>query len=725
MAHNPEHEIDQSKLTRDLRPASARFSAALFRPGTFSLVMVALIAVQLVTPCLWPIWTLIVGHMVATFKERTFSMPLRIPKDLGGKDPSDYTEQVAATSWLFGLIPETRTVRTLMMAGGIFYAGYLRSQAPYERGRELWLTNADCRTHLFLAGTTGGGKSDTLMGIAYNSLCWGSGTIYGDGKASATVPFCLWSLARRLGREDDFLVLNYLTGGEDPFKAMVEREHADQTGRLHLAQSNSMNPFADGAADFLLQLTASIIPRATGENVKWQQKAVNMIDALFRALCYKRARGELEISVAIIRHYLGLQNLVTLYLEGRAGKLPELAYLPIKAYFETGLPGFRPELAEAPDKWDSEVYNQHGYMTGEFARILSLLTDTYGYIFQDRYPDVDIPDVLQNNRILVVMIPPLEKSASEAAALGKLYASQVRLSMAQDLGHQLEGTKAEVLDTNPTNAPNPYIIINDELATYFAEGMATMFAQARELNYMMVASVQDVQGLKRSDAGAESASVIANTKIKWTLALEDPEDTFELFRKVGGDAYVSVLSRHEAVNGSFSTSFKPQGQSEIEKRNRITLSELKKLNPGEGFLIFKDRVAPCASFYIPDADKKSEKLPLHINRFIQVARPRMANMPRDAQRIRGSENRFADYILAQLRRCEAPFYPTLDDPILTAVKSAASHMNEIERFSVDPVERGIVLFQAARHALHSARQSGRSGHLHQVAPLEIDDDDDD
>ncbi len=721
---NPEHEIDTASLTRDTRPAATRLRAELYRPGPFASLLIVMLAAQLWLAAFWPCWLAAALYLVTGFNERAYRMPLRRPKDIGGKDPSDYEEHLESTSWLFGLFPATRVVRAYMAAGGIFFAGYLRAREIRERGRELWFNSSDCRSHLFLASTTGGGKTMTLLGMTYNALCWGSGSVYADGKASATVPFSVWSLCRRLGREDDFLVVNYLTGGIDPFENIVAREKAGSEGVLHLAQSNTMNPFGDGAADFLLQLVASIIPKASGEGVKWQQRAINLLDALFRALCYKRARGEIDISVSVIRHYLALNNLVQLYLEGQAGRLPELAYLPIKAYFELGLPGFRPELAERPEEWDKEVFNQHGYLTGEFSRILSLLSDTYPYIFLDRYPEVEVPDVLQNDRVLVVMIPPLEKSPSEAAALGKLYVSQVRLSMARDLGHRLEGSKAEVLDTNPTNAPHPYIIINDELATYFAEGTATMYAQARELNYMMVASVQDVQGLKRSDAGAESASVIANTKIKWTLALEDPADTFELFQKAAGDVYVSAVKGHQAVAGNFSTSFAARDDSNVEKHERIGLDDLKKLAPGEGYLIFKDQVVPCASFHIPDTEKLSERLPMHINRFVQVASPRLERMPATAQRVRGGERALADNILAQLTLCDQPIYPKLDDPIFAAVKTAASHMNEIERFAVSPEERGIVLFQAARQALSTARASGRPPNWHQEQVPDPDPDDD-
>ncbi|MRT44642.1 hypothetical protein FGX00_02090, partial [Xylella fastidiosa subsp. multiplex] len=85
--------------------------------------------------------------------------------------------------------------------------------------------------------------------------------------------------------------------------------------------------------------------------------------------------------------------------------------------------------------------------------------------------------------------------------LGKLYISSIRLMMAQTLGYRLEGTKAEVLDAKATNAQNPSIIISDELSYYFALGIAVMFAQARSLGFMMIAAVQDVQGLKRGEAG--------------------------------------------------------------------------------------------------------------------------------------------------------------------------------------------------------------------------------
>jgi len=730
MSINPHHEIDQSKLTRDTRSMEERFFSAFFRPSNFRNFLFAFIALQLYLPALWPVWVLLLWILGMSFQDQKFKMPLRMPKDVGGLDRSDYYEELVEENLFWGLVRKSRVLRKLIVAGGILYLGYLRSPNLHDQGRELWLTNSDARTHLFLDGTTGSGKSESLMGLFFNAICWGSGACYGDGKADSNLAFCLWSLSRRHGREDDFLILNYLTGGMDPFQRIVDHEEGRFAGSVELAQSNSMNAFAEGAADFLLQLMASLLPRASGDGAQWQQKALNMIDALLRTLCYKRAKGELDISIGVIRHYLALQNLVQFYIEGREGKIPELAFLPIKAYFETGLPGFNPAQAHDPTQWDPEVFNQHGYLTGQFARTLSMMMDTYGFIFADKYPEIDMLDVLLNNRLLVVMIPSLEKSASEAASLGKLYISSIRLMMAQNLGYRLEGTKDEVLDSKASNSPYPSIIISDELAYYFAEGIAVMFAQARSLNFMMVAAVQDVQGLKRGEASEESASMIANTKVKWTLALEDPEDTFELIKKAGGDAYYSVLSGHDATTGTFSTSYQAQSVANIERKERITLGELKSLNSGEGLVIFKDAVIPSASFYIPDEHKKTSKLRARINRFLQVERPQFKRFPRSTEKINGQDLQSADYIFAQLRRGEKPYYPSLDDPILSSVVSAAAHMNDIQRFSVTPTERGIVLFEAARKALKQAEAAGRTGYMHEprhddpveLMPDELDDD---
>jgi len=207
--------------------------------------------------------------------------------------------------------------------------------------------------------------------------------------------------------------------------------------------------------------------------------------------------------------------------------------------------------------------------------------------------------------------------------------------------------------------------------------------------------------------------MLANTKVKWVLALEDPEDTYDYIRKAGGEAYYSVLTGYDQNTGG---AYQAQGAANIERRNKIELSELKKLQAGEGMLIFKDAVIPASSFYIPDDHKKTSQLSARINRFLQVERPEYSRLPQSAERISKQDTHSVDYISAQLRRVEKPYYPALDDPILDQIVATARHLDSIQRFDVPAEQRGIALFQAARKALHEAEAQGLTGYFHQPKP---------
>jgi intracellular multiplication protein IcmO len=719
MTNAVDPELDLQKLRRDTRTLGQRFAAGFFQPKNFRNTMILLLVLELYWPAFWPAWTLLVWTLRMSFDDQKFRMPLRVPKDIGGLDHTDFIDERIVKKIFWGMMSKSRSMRKILPAAGILYMGYLRTPDDTEAGRELWLTNSDARTHLFVAGTTGSGKTETLLGMVDNAMCWCSAVLYGDGKASLALPFSVWGLARRHGQEDNFQLLNFLTGGIDLFETERLQKELIAKNIVMLWQSNSFNPFGSSPFDFLLQLLVSMLVKAEGNGAEWRDKAINMIDALLRILAFKRAKGELEISVQVIRDSLSLQNLVKFYLEGQKGLLPELAYLPIKAYFETGLPGFVPSLAHDPTQWDKEVYNQHGYLTGQFTRVLSLLTDQYGYIFQDKYPEIDVNDTLMNNRILVVLIPSLSKSPEEAAAVGKLYISAIRLSMGMNLGYQLEGKKSDVLDKRGSVGRYPKLLINDELGYWFAAGIAVMFAQARELNCVMVAAVQDVQALKRGEAKDESASLIANTKVKWCLALEDADDTFELIRKSGGQGYFSVLSGYNESSSMLLSSYEAQGAANIQEKDRITLKELKKLQQGEGMVIFKDSVVPSASYYIPNEHKQSKLLAPRINRLLQIERPKFNRLKGAGAVVSTSNPRQASEKISRLlEKGLKPNYPVINDPILDAVKTAAGRLSAVEDQSITPIERGIFLYETARQAMLAAQQKGIAPFYHQ----EVEDD---
>jgi intracellular multiplication protein IcmO len=616
-----QHEIDPSTLRRDTRSFEEKITEWFLDLNNVRLLLISRVVMQVALVAIWPVSLLTSLIFWAMLLDKETKAPMRIPKDVGGDDISEY--YTIRTEWKNGIFRGTRERIKYAAAGGILYWGALRTRKKYLKGSEIWSTNSDCRTHVFLAGTTGSGKSESLYGMVYNSLCWGSGAVYADGKADISLPFTIWSLCRRMGRDDDFLHLNLLTAGRDPYLDLLEEEKYRRQGEAYFnpqngARSNSLNPFFSGAADFQVQLMTSLLPKADGSGAQWQEKAVNLVDAIIRCLRYKHLRGDLTSGIQAIQKYLGLENLLELYKEGEAGLLPYAAYSPIANYLKTGL-SFDFSLIDEPQKWNSEVRTQHGYLTSQFQRTLQMMIESYGFVYNVRHPDIDLSDVLLNNRILVISIPSLEKSSQEAEALGKLVLSCIRLMMAENLGTKYEGTKAEILQARPTSSPVPSIIITDELAYYYASGLAVMYAQARSLGFMMVAAVQDIQGLKRGSAGEETASLLANTKFKYCLALEDGDDTFSLIQKVSGEGYFSTLSGFDYQSGTVG-SWSARKDLRVESRNRINIADVKRLNSGEGFLIFKDSLIEMAAFYIPDNEKQT-KLSPRINQFVEIDPP--------------------------------------------------------------------------------------------------------
>lgn len=616
-----QQEIDPRTLQQDTRSPEEKFSEWLSDLNNVRLLLLIRVILQTMLLAIWPL-SLITSLVVwALIIDKKTTAPMRMPKDVGGHDLSEY--YTIRTEWKTWIFRGTREKIKYASAGGILYWGSLRTRKKHLKGSEIWSTNSDGRTHVFLAGTTGSGKSESLYGMVHNSLCWGSGVVYADGKADISLPFTIWSLCRRMGREDDYLHLNLLTAGRDPYLDLLEEEAYRRRGELYFntlkgARSNSLNPFFSGTADFQVQLMTSLLPKADGSGAQWQEKAVNLVDAIIRCLRYKHLRGDLVSGIQAIQKYLSLEELLELYKEGEAGLLPYAAYSPITNYLKTGL-SFDFSLINEPQKWNSEVRTQHGYLTSQFQRTLQMMIESYGFVYNVKYPDIDLSDVLLNNRILVISIPSLEKSAQEAEALGKLVLSCIRLMMAENLGTNYEGTKAEILLSRPTSSPVPSIIITDELAYYYASGLAVMYAQARSLGFMMVAAVQDIQGLKRGSAGEETASLLANTKFKYCLALEDADDTFALIQKVAGDGYFSTLSGFDYESGTVS-SWKAQKSSRIDTRSRVQINDVKRLNQGEGFLIFKDSLIEMSAYYIPDEEKHTSLTP-RINQFVEIDPP--------------------------------------------------------------------------------------------------------
>ena len=570
-----QQEISSKRLWRDTRTTGEKLSGWLETPNGFASSVGIVIASGCVMPSFTFLSVLVCLGLCWFALTRQFKLPFRMPET---SNLPDYNDPLPNSS-------------TPGKSKGIAYLGN-----EIGSRKELWFKNDDMRTHLLIFGSTGAGKTEALLSIAFNALVQASGFIYVDGKGDASLFAKIFSLARFMGREDDVLVINYMTGSRDVF--------GPQAAKL----SNTLNPFISGSSGGLTELLVSLMDDSGGDNAMWKGRAVSLISALMMALVDMREKKEILLDVEIIRDHLILDTIIKL---AKRRDLPSHVITSIKAYLRS-LPGYQ----EGAQKQSETVMDQHGYLQMQFTKILGSLSDSYGYIFKVNLGEVDFWDVVANRRILVVLLPALEKSSDELANLGKIIVACLKQMMATGLGSMLEGDFKKIIETRPTYAPTPFICILDEYGYYAVKGAAVMPAQARSLGFCMIFAGQDYPAFEKASK-EEAASTVANCNIKIFMKLEDPKDTYDLFHKLVGEAYVTHVGGYNQNSGGLLGGYNDAQNASVEKRSRGDLLDLKEQREGEGHIIFKSAVIRSRMFY---AAPKSAKT-LRLNSFLRVEPP--------------------------------------------------------------------------------------------------------
>jgi intracellular multiplication protein IcmO len=642
---------------RDVRPIYVRLSDWLKRPSHSFIIFLMLILPFHFMPASRQGADLIFLAAALYFwwlKKRKRTLPFKMPMDSKFSDPNNVGAGRSGK-------PE-----------GILYLGNTRG--VQNTGEEVWFSNSDARTHILYLGTTGSGKTEGLKSMVTNALTWGSGFVYIDGKADTDLWSSLSSLVRRFGRDDDLLVLNYMTGNSDA-----------------KAPSNTMNPFSSGSASYLTNMLVSLMPQAEGDNAMWKERAVSLISSLMPALTWKRDNQDIPLSVSSIRSYLDLPNVIKL---SRDDALPDHMRESIKGYLNT-LPGFvdaafddngkeKPMGPDQPMIDTTTVRQQHGYLTMQFTRSLQSLGDDYGYIFDTQAADVDMVDVVLNRRILIVLIPALEKSSDETANLGKIVAATIKGMMGSTLGATVEGESSTVIENKPTHSATPFMTVFDEVGYYVSDGMAVMAAQARSLGFSLVFSAQDLPALQKR-VKEESRSITGNCNIKIFGKLSDPTDTKDYFERQAGKALVMQTTGFQLHGGVSTGSFYDNNAASITAADRADYGDLKKLREGEAILIYEGTVMDVQIFYSNPGHAKA----MRVTRFLSLPPP-----DEHIIKHRTQITKLRDYLVSKTWTAEkadvSAQTPEQIDELRKGYKFALDHKAE-------PIDQGIVAL-AGLHA---------------------------
>jgi intracellular multiplication protein IcmO len=588
---NEENELPPQLLLRDTRSVGAKVADFFKDPINSAAILTFITVIGFIFSSLIELIFLI-GFFVFLYaytqkNKLPFRMPLR-SKALDHNDP----------------LPGTNKARK---ARGICLFGNKISTSE-----ELWFNNDDMRTHVLIFGSTGSGKTEALISLAFNALVQGSGFLYVDGKGDNSLFAKVFSMARFMGREDDLLLINFMTGARDIVGAQEKR------------LSNTMNPFCNGSSSMLSELVVSLMDSSgqSGDGDMWKGRAIVFVQALMKVLVYMRDQGKLLLDANTIRNYFELPRLEAIGIDKMfirdnqepvsLADAPEVILEPIYNYLLT-LPGF--DRAKK-GKQSSQVLEQHGFITMQLTRVFGSLADTYGHIIRTNLAEVDLKDVVLNRRVLVVLLPALEKSPDELSGLGKVIIASLKAMMASGLGEAVEGTYREVISRKPTNAITPYMCILDEYGYYAVKGFAVVPAQARSLGFSVIFAGQDLPAFQKASK-EEALSIGANTNIKICMKLEDPLDTWDFFHKTAGESYVTKVDSFQTNSQSLLNNYMDSRSASSEKRARIDLLDLKEQREGEAHIFFKSKIVRARMFYAqpPTAEK------MRLNHFLKVEPP--------------------------------------------------------------------------------------------------------
>lgn len=512
---------------------------------------------------------------------------------------------------------------------GVARAGKKEAKCIYiDHPRHLYVTDQYIVTH----------NTEMLMAFVVNSMVYDGGSSYTDGKGDIKLWFKFMNAARMFGKEDDLLLISFITSGKEFYD------------RQETLPSNTLNPYAVGSSGMCTEASIALMDGGGGDDM-WKGRAIAFLGGLIKPLVFLRDKGEVLLGSDYIRQYFDLPMLERFVYDkedawGDGGRRPDGYFLktygrvwqkvirPLQAFMVT-IPGYNQANI---GKQEQKTLEQHGYITMQLARLFGDLADNYGHIMDTPLGQVDFYDVVINNRILVTLLPALERSPESLGMLGKIIVGGIKQMAAGCLGNRVEGLRREIVDARPTNAPVPFPTIFDEYGYYVVLGFASMPAQARSLGFQVIFAAQDFASLKKSSV-EEADQTWENTNIRGIGRIVSGSDaeTYTRMSGLGGTVRVAELSGYERVPSMLGFKIRAGDRVEIKDVPRVSSDDLHSQADGEFHLFLGKktkegnttsggvRIARVMAFYTDVAVKDKNNQPvvnqLALNHFGRVQPP--------------------------------------------------------------------------------------------------------
>jgi len=469
------------------------------------------------------------------------------------------------------ILPSDENFGEFMQSGKGLRIGYTQDNAI-----PLDIEDGYLQRHTAIIGQSGVGKTTLGEYLLWQQARRGGGFIFIDAKLDADTRDKLSFMMQLLGRGDDFYVLN------------VDQPH----------NSHTYNPVLRGDSDEVASRLLNLLPSAENSPGAdfYRQQAMYALTVLTGALKSAKRRYHFSDLAILLQSDRALESMLRLPIGPEA-----------RMTLEVFLNQFRKRDKNGTVIDVDKVKNTLGGMSG---RIAQFAQGKFGQVFNTYTPEIDLTDIVMNNKCLYVMLPTMGKDQA-ALNLGKMILSDLRTAV-----YNVQGLKKE-LRPSP-----PFLVFADEMGSYVMQGIARLFEQARSAGICMIPAFQTFANLRAISPDFEDI-IIGNTwnKVFFKFASKDsPETAAEIIGKT--KKYIRSLSVSEN-EGTSAQNLRatPQGSgsrgggmSESWRESeeyRVTPEHLKSMGMGEAVVLSGARVfhlkTPMLNFPQPIPEFKKTK----------------------------------------------------------------------------------------------------------------------
>lgn len=482
-------------------------------------------------------------------------------------------------------IPNKKFLLSLGTEVKKFYGSAVKSsRAKDNKVKPVLLTSEKVKRHGLIMATIGAGKTVLMKGLIEQHAILGGGGLAIDGKGTAEFAKEVYGLFASIGREDDFIHINF----------------------LDMDATHTINPLLSGSATAIYEILISLL---IGEEDEWKAKQKEFMKNILKLLVWKRENEGVKLDFSVLAEYLTLKKLVkeALIYRDKAYKYGDIEDFiqfvsgsigyDFKEFMDRSGEEFEQEALKASENTQFQgVYNA-SVSSQAWRGVVTNLKSDYGRVFNTQNPTISMWEAVQRNKWIFVTLPTMA-SDTTPKELGRLILGLIKGVASQKAEKAIE---PEI----------PFLVLADEVGSYIIEGFGRLMSKSRSLGISVWPIFQspsqiDQVGKAIGGESLERREIIDVTGTHVLMKNIHPETTDFYARMLKETKYIDkdYMEKRKHVKGSVGA----EDHYRVEKEAAIKHDEVVGMNNGEMMVIMDGKLYRTVAVTETSLSKNGKKV---------------------------------------------------------------------------------------------------------------------